>query len=424
VRYTTAHHQKQDCLYGSIGKHSGSGATGRNALSETIGPGPQGNALIQRVKAILLTPKDEWPKIAASPERIGDIYRRWVIPLAAIGPIATLIGGLAFGYGAFGFFVRPTLMGAISTAILSYVLALVSVYVIALIIDALAPSFGGTKNPVAAFKVAAFGATASWVAGVFGIVPALGFLGLLGLYSIYLIFLGLPLLMKSPPEKATGYIIAVVVVSFVVSLVAGGLTATLSRTMFGGGALLGGAAKTVTVPGGGTVDLGKLEEAGKKLEDATAKMQNGQGKPAIAPDVLQAVLPAAIGGLARTSIESASMGAAGVGGSTAEARYGAGDNVITLTVTDMGVMGGLAALGGALNVQSSKQDGTSYEKIGKVDGRMTTEKFDSADKRGEYGTIFGDRIMVQAAGTATSIDVLKGAVAAVDLGKVEALAKQ
>jgi Yip1 domain len=392
-------------------------------MSEAIGPEPKGNALVERVKAILLTPKEEWPKIAASPETIGDIYRSWVIPLAAIGPVAQFIGVTLIGFGAFGISYHVPIRAALPMAIISYALTLIGVYILALVIDGLAPSFGGTKNKVAAFKVAAFGATAAWIAGIFGIIPMLGFLGLLGLYSFYLIFLGLPLLMKSPPEKATSYIIVVVVVTFVISMVVGAIAATVSSRMFGGG-MMGAAAGSLSIPGGGSIDTGKLEEAGKKLEDATAKMQSGQGKPAIAPDVLQGLLPAAIGGLTRTNIESSSMGAAGVGGSTAEARYGTGDAVITLTVTDMGVMGGLAALGGALNVQSSKQDATSYEKIGKVDGRMTTEKFDSADKHGEYMTIFGDRIMVQAEGTAPSIDVFKAAVAAVDPGKVEALAKQ
>jgi Yip1 domain len=391
--------------------------------SET-GRGPQFTGLVNRAKAIILTPKDEWPKIATSTESIGDIYRSWVLPLAAIGPVAQFIGGTVFGYGAFGFRYKPSMMGALSSSIMSYILTLIGAYLLALVIDGLAPSFGGTKNKVAAFKVAAFGATAAWIAGIFAIIPMLGFLSLLGLYSFYLIFLGLPLLMKSPPEKATGYIVVVVVVMFVISMVMGAIAATASGRMFGAGGMPSVASGTMTVPGGGSVDMGKLEEAGKKLEDATAKMQNGQGKPAIAPEVLQGLLPASLGGLTRSSIESSSMGAAGVGGSQAEARYGSGESEITLTVTDMGVIGGLAALGSAFNVQSSKQDGTSYEKVGKVDGRMTTEKFDSADKRGEYSTIFGDRIMVQAEGNAASIDVLKGAVAAVDLGKVEGLAKQ
>ncbi len=394
-------------------------------MGTSFDPGPQVTGLVNRAKAIILTPKDEWPKIAASPESIGDIYRSWVLPLAAIGPVAQFIGGTVFGYGAFGFSFKPSIMGALTSSIMSYILTLIGVYLLALVIDGLAPSFGGTKNKVAAFKVAAFGATAAWIAGIFGIIPMLGFLGLLGLYSFYLIFLGLPLLMKSPPEKATGYIIVVVVVMVVISMVMGAIATMATGRMVSGGNAPGIAAGgTMTVPGGGTVDMGKLEEAGKKLEDAATKMQRGEGKPAIAPDVLQSLLPASLGGLARSSIESSSMGAAGVGGSQAEARYTGTDSEIRLTVTDMGALGGLAALGGALNVQSSKQSGTSYEKVGKVDGRMTTEKFDSADKRGEYSTIVGDRIMVQAEGSASSIEVLKGAVASVDLRKVEGLAKQ
>ena len=391
-------------------------------MSDATGPGA--NSLIERVKALLLTPKDEWPRIDASTESIGDIYRNWVLPLAAIGPVAQFIGGTVFGYGALGFYYKPSMMGALGTALLSYGLTLIGVYLVAVIIDTLAPNFGGTPNRTAAFKVAAFGSTAAWVAGIFGILPALGFLGILGLYSLYLIFLGLPLLMKSPPEKATGYIIATIVAAFVVSLVVGIASTSLSRAIFGGG-ILGAASGTVSVPGGGTVDMGKLEEAGAKLKATAEAVKNGEGKPAIAPDLLQALLPAELpGGLTRTSIESASAGAAGVGGSNAEAHYGQGDNAITLTVTDLGALGGLAALGSAFNVQSSKQTATSYEKVGKVDGRMTTEKYDSTDKRGEYGTLVGDRIMVQAEGTAPSIDAFKAAVAAVDLSKVEGLAKQ
>ena len=49
---------------------------------------------------------------------------------------------------------------ALSSAILQYLLSLASVFVLALIIDALAPTFGGTKNQVQALKVAAYSNTA------------------------------------------------------------------------------------------------------------------------------------------------------------------------------------------------------------------------------------------------------------------------
>ncbi|UVO52745.1 Yip1 family protein [Sphingomonas sp. SUN039] len=392
-----------------------------------LGPGPAGNSLIGRVKNILLTPKTEWPRIDAEPSTIADIYKSHVIPLAAIGPVASLIGGQMFGHGAFGIVYRPTLLSSIVTALVGYALTLVMVYVMALVIEALAPQFGGTKNRLSAFKVAAYGATASWVAGIFGLMPMLGLLGIIGgLYSLYLIYLGLPVLMKAPEDKAVGYTAVVVLCLVVASLAVGLITAPVAL-LFGGGGLVSSAGTvsgTVNMPGGGSLDMGKLDEATKKMEAAAERMKSGQAAPAIAPDVLQGLLPATLNGLARTSIESQSGGAAGIAGSNAEARYGSGDSEIKLSVTDMGAMGGLAALGGALNVQSSKQEGTSYEKVGKVDGRMTTEKFDTADKRGSYGTIVGDRVMVQAEGHAASIDVLKAAVAGVDLAKVEGLARE
>jgi Yip1 domain len=394
-------------------------------MSDMIGPGPQSGGLVERVKAILLKPTEAWPRIAVDPSSIGDIYRSWVIPLAAIGPVAAMIGSLVFGHGAFGITYRPTIMGALVTAIVSYLLVLGGVYVVGLVINALAPQFGAVQNKTAAFKVAAFSATAAWVAGVFGLLPAIGFLSILGLYSIYLLYTGLPVLMKAPADKATSYTIVVIVVMLVVGLVLGALTAPLAGLLIRSPMASGTVSGSLNVPGAGSVDLGKLEDVGKRLEDSAKAMQNGESKPAIAPDVLQTLLPDSLpGGLARTSIESASAGAAGIGGSNAEARYGVGENEIRLTVTDLGAMGGLAALGSAFNVQSSKQTATSYEKVGKVDGRMTTEKYDNTDKRGEYGTLVADRIMVQAEGNAPSIDAFKAAVAAIDLAKVEALAKQ
>jgi hypothetical protein len=108
-----------------------------------------------------------------------------------------------------------------------FVLSLVAVYVIGLIIDALAPTFGGTRNPIQALKVAAYSSTASWLAGVFALLPGLRVLQILGLYSLYLLYLGLPVLMKAPQDKAVGYtavvVIAAIVVTMLVGMVAGGL---------------------------------------------------------------------------------------------------------------------------------------------------------------------------------------------------------
>ncbi|MDB5671316.1 MAG: hypothetical protein JWO25_2275 [Alphaproteobacteria bacterium] len=177
-------------------------------------PGPsRTTSLVDRVKNILMQPKTEWPLIAAEPATIAGIYRNYVVILAAIGPICMMIGLMLMG-GGFIHFATSFLIGQ---AILSYILALVGVYVIALIIDALAPTFGGVKSQVGAFKVAAYSMTASWVAGVLFIIPLLGILALVAaIYGFYLLYLGLPAVMKAPADKVVGYTIAVVIASIIV----------------------------------------------------------------------------------------------------------------------------------------------------------------------------------------------------------------
>ena len=191
-------------------------------------------ALIERVKNILLKPEQEWERIDAEQTKIGDIYRRHVLPLAAVPAIAGLIGSLAFGYSALGFSYRPSVGAALASAIVQYGMALISVFILALIIDALAPSFQATSDRTRAFKVAAYSATASWVAGIFNILPALSVLGILGLYSLYLLYRGLPKLMRAPADKALSYTIVVIVAAIGVALVVGAIVAPISAMLIRG----------------------------------------------------------------------------------------------------------------------------------------------------------------------------------------------
>jgi hypothetical protein len=186
-------------------------------------------SLISRVQNILLKPKEEWGVIDAEPATIGGIYTTYVLILAAIGPIALVIGQQVFGiYG-----YKPPMEFTIAWALITYVLALVSVYVNALIIDALAPSFGGTKNSLKAFKVAAYSATAAWVAGIFQIIPMLGILAIVGLYSLYLLYLGLPRLMGVSEDKAVGYTVVVVIAWIIVYAICFWLVGMLVLTFVG-----------------------------------------------------------------------------------------------------------------------------------------------------------------------------------------------
>jgi len=193
-------------------------------------PAGGSKSLVNRVKDILMTPKTEWGVIDAEPATVSSIFTGYVMILAAIGPIAGLIGQQLMGLPYIG---KPPMMYSISMAVLSYVLSLVAVYVFAMIIDALAPSFGGTKDSLKALKVAAYSWTAAWVAGIFGIIPMLGILAIVGLYSLYLLYLGLPKLMRVADDKAMGYTIVVIVVQIVIYFLCAWLVTMLVLSIVG-----------------------------------------------------------------------------------------------------------------------------------------------------------------------------------------------
>ncbi len=181
--------------------------------------------VVARIRSILVRPRAEWTVIDAEPATVMGLYAGYIAPLAAIAPVASLIGMSVLGIRLpFGGTYRVPLGSAIAGTLTHYVLTLVSVYVLALIIDGLAPTFGGERNTIQALKVAAYASTASWIAGVFAIVPWFGFLGVFGLYSLYLIYLGLPILMRSPADKALGYSAAVIVSAIVLFIVVGIIT--------------------------------------------------------------------------------------------------------------------------------------------------------------------------------------------------------
>jgi hypothetical protein len=204
---------------------------------------PRGGSksLVDRVKAIIVSPKTEWDVIDGEPATIGGLYTGYVMILAAI-PVVALTIGLIF------FMPRPTAeiaamgqaMGIpvvttgsiILGAVVQYVLGLACVYAFALIVDALAPSFGGTKDQLKAFKVAAYYPTAAWVAGILYIIPLLGLLAIIaGFYSLYTLYLGLPKLMRVPQDKAVGYFVVTLVVAIIIFWIVGYIG---SRVMYGG----------------------------------------------------------------------------------------------------------------------------------------------------------------------------------------------
>jgi hypothetical protein len=181
--------------------------------------------LVDRAKNICLNPKSEWDAIAAESSRPGEIIQGYVLPLAAIAAVAAFIGASFIGLnmGMFGTYRVPIGWGLL-LAVYQVVTSAVFVAALALIVSALAPTFRGEPGFPQALKLVAYAYTPAWIAGIVAIIPMLGILALVGLiYAIYLLYLGLPRLMKNPPEKTAVYTVVVVISAVVLLLVFGGI---------------------------------------------------------------------------------------------------------------------------------------------------------------------------------------------------------
>jgi hypothetical protein len=205
----------------SLPRASGGGAAvDHSSLMRECGAGGIAMGLFARVKAILLTPQTEWPVIAQEKGAALRLFVRHVAILALIPAMARFIGTALIGWYAP---VSSSLAGALVT----YLSGFAVVYGLALVIDALAPRFGGQKDFASALKLAAYSFTPVWLAGIFLLIPGLSFLVILGLYGVYPLWAGLPVLMRVPAEKALLYAAAVAACGLIIVIGLGLLEAPL-----------------------------------------------------------------------------------------------------------------------------------------------------------------------------------------------------
>jgi hypothetical protein len=401
--------------------------------------------LIQRAKNICLTPATEWPVIATEPATTGGLLGGYAAPLAAIGAIAGFIGGAIIGHTLpfLGHF-RVPIVSALVAAIFTFGMALVGVFVLSLIIDALAPTFGGQKNSGQALKLAVYSYTPAWIAGVLQIFPVLGILGIFAaFYGVYLLYLGLPHLMRSPQDKSIPYTVVVLVCAIVLSVVITGVGAlVIGAGMAGRGSL----ARSNDVQFDKNSAMGKLETLGKKLEESNKKMEaaaksgdpNAQAAAAIeglgtllgggkrvdpvSIDQLKPLVPVTFAGLPKTASSAEKSGLAGLMVSKAEATYSDGaEKQVTLDISDMGGVSGIMALAGWAGVEGESEDDSGSERTHKENGRLIHEKTTKTGGTNEFAVVVADRFVVSAKGQGVDLAALKTAVASLDLAKLEGM---
>ncbi len=175
--------------------------------------------LIKRVVAIIVKPREEWCIIKEELTTIEDLFARYAVILAAVPAAAGFIGYSIFGRPGLIGYVSISLKENLKWTILSYILSLASVFLLAYIIDMLAPFFGAKRDLPAAVKIVVYSQTASWAAGLLLVFPQLALLVVgASLYSLYLLYTGMKSVKEVPPDRLTGYFAAAIFASIVISM--------------------------------------------------------------------------------------------------------------------------------------------------------------------------------------------------------------
>ncbi len=186
---------------------------------------------IERCKDIILLPKTTWSRLREEELTQNDILKQYLIILAAIPAVASFFGQAIIGQKVLylGYYRVPFFAG-LFRLILLWLLYIAAMYINAWIVKTLAPSFGGQKDQANSFKLVTFSFVPFFLAGVFGLIPALSSLYILGLYGVYLFYIGLPAMLDVPEEKTLSFTIVAVLLAIIVTAVLGAIANSVIPT--------------------------------------------------------------------------------------------------------------------------------------------------------------------------------------------------
>lgn len=434
--------------------------------------------LIERIKNIVLSPKFEWAVIAPEPTTIAQLYIGYAMPLSALAALLAFVHMSLIGVSMpFAGAIRTPMAAGLAYAVAAFGFGLVGLFLVGLIINALAQTFSGERDQRQALKVAAYSLTPAWLSAVLALSPLLPTLLQLmaGLYGIYVLYLGLPILMRSPPEKAAGYTATVVICTFLLGILFGVLSATATHFGLMPGSLASDSAapaaagqdQGANIVGNvignalGTDDKGKaglsaalsnLAKAGQQSEQQTtaaptnAGGANAQNPMAVAGGLLTALggalggnhpvaavdftaltplLPRSLPGMKRLDAKGENEGAVGVKTASATANYH-GDNGtgVQIVISDMSGVSGLMDLAGTLVQNTTSQSDSGYEKDTVIGGRSVHEKFDSKARKSDLSIMLAKRFQIEITGDGVDMSTLELALSQIDLSHLESMNNQ
>jgi hypothetical protein len=170
---------------------------------------------------IITDPARGWEKHRHDFLNEQHVLKGYALPLMLLAAAATVL--------KLGVFQGNPSAGVI-VALIQIVVGIASLYVVSFVVNFLASKFDGTPSSSDAFTFVAFSNTAGWIGGVLSVVPIIGWLAsmALWLYGFYISYKGIGPCLNVPQAKQMTFfivmVLAIIVVSFVVSALIGALT--------------------------------------------------------------------------------------------------------------------------------------------------------------------------------------------------------
>ncbi|MEO8384561.1 MAG: YIP1 family protein [Betaproteobacteria bacterium] len=160
---------------------------------------------LNRIKGIMLNPAAEWDAVAGEMPGTAVLLRNFLLPLALLAPMATIIGMLVFDTrwnAEYGYALLRDRAPVIAVA--TYAFEIASVYLLALVFHLLARSEGHAPGFLSSFQVATLGSIPLLLSGAMLVIPFNVIFSMMAmLYSFYLYYLGVVRLLGIRPPDAT-----------------------------------------------------------------------------------------------------------------------------------------------------------------------------------------------------------------------------
>lgn len=186
--------------------------------------------IIDRIKEIVLKPRETWEIIRTEETTMVGLFKNYLLLLVAAPALALFLGLLIVGVPINIVKLHQYKFGqCLVTTLVLFAVTVVLIWLLGKLISLIAPNFGSTSDDLKGFKVSVYTFTPFLVAGLCMIIPSFGVVVMLlaVLYGLFILYIGLPIVMGTPKEKAFPYsivvMVGVVLVCIIIAMIAFGM---------------------------------------------------------------------------------------------------------------------------------------------------------------------------------------------------------